>query len=46
MEKIDEERFTGVRGDEYREGMAGDDEEATISDNNSVQLQVLRDQEL
>ncbi|KAJ6412804.1 hypothetical protein OIU84_005785 [Salix udensis] len=30
----------------YREGMAGEDEEARISDNNSVQLQFLGDQEL
>ncbi|KAJ6370239.1 hypothetical protein OIU76_028504 [Salix suchowensis] len=42
----DEERFTGVSSDEYREGMAGEDEEARISDNNSVQLQFLGDQDL
>lgn len=46
MEKIDEEMFTGVSSDEYREGMAGEDEEARISDNNSVQLQFIGDQEL
>ncbi|KAJ6372061.1 hypothetical protein OIU77_002394 [Salix suchowensis] len=42
----DEERFTGVSSDEYREGMAGEDEEARISDNNSVQLQFLGDEDL
>ncbi|KAJ6420794.1 hypothetical protein OIU84_028208 [Salix udensis] len=42
----DEERFTGVSSDEYREGMAGEDEEARISDNNSVQLQFLGEEDL
>uniref|UniRef100_A0A6N2MVG2 BHLH domain-containing protein n=1 Tax=Salix viminalis TaxID=40686 RepID=A0A6N2MVG2_SALVM len=43
----DEERFAGVSSDEYREGlMAGEDEEARISDNNSVQLQFLGDEDL
>ncbi|KAF9663438.1 hypothetical protein SADUNF_Sadunf17G0050100 [Salix dunnii] len=47
-----EERFTGVSSDEYREGMVGEqggireDEEARLSDNNSVQLQFLGDQDL
>jgi hypothetical protein len=47
-----DERFTGVSSDENREGMAGEeggvreDEEARLSDNNSVQLQLLGDQDL
>ncbi|KAJ6866375.1 transcription factor FAMA-like isoform X2 [Populus alba x Populus x berolinensis] len=47
-----DERFTGVSSDENREGMVGEeggvreDEEARLSDNNSVQLQFLGDQDL